>query len=588
MKTIKQAVVLLFLLVFAGVSVMAQQAVVPGTSNTRGVSFGFERNDYDFLLDPARMDMLGGPTLVLALDNAFSGFAEDNVGDGFRLAWANPELPFAPNLALNYFPAASTNTDPDEENTDTQFTNFTDAPPQYATITDDLGGRDDSANRRSGLFVHVGGTIADGLGLAAQVRIRRAVETNVEDTGLDSFSDTIAPNDTDLTTVGDRVIHDFPLVQRQEAGGVFADLELGLQLPTAPTRVVLSFQQQPGTDAADLVGSRTVETYDGGADATLIDTRVTTEYLGAWLVSNLRTTDATPVDRVVDMDTVFPAFVESSAVGLFGESQIELNELYTLDVSGGGSYRFAPEGVQSISRERDQTFDDGLGANSVLTDDVTTVRTTTLDSATDFDANVGGTLRKTRVLDPRVSVHMGIGLRGFLSQSSFSMSDSEVVTTLIDADDDQVYETAGVDTNQVVTRTGYSTSGETSIFTVALEAPAVFTYEPLPGLRFLAGIEMGLNYSSEVFIERESGDAGYTTQTIVDTLVPGNNVTDETIPGSDSLTFVATNRSSNFVPTSGATFGFTLDLNDQVTIDARATNAQVSFTTFNVAAIYRY
>lgn len=588
MKTIKRAVALLFLLTFAGAVALAQQAVVPGNSNTRDVSQGFERNDYDFLLDPARMDLLSGPTLFLALDNAFSGFAEDFVGDGFRLGWANPELPFAPNLALNYFPASSTAADPDEENTDTQFNNFTDAPPQYATITDSLGGRDSSANRRSGLFVHVGGTIADGIGLAAQVRIRRTVESILEDSGEDIFVDTIEPNDTDLSEIGDRIVHDFPLVYRQEAGGVFADLELGLQLPTAPTRVVVSLQLQPGIDSADLVGTRTVEAFDGGADAAILDTRDTTQYRGAWLVDNLRVTDATPVLAVVDMDTNFPAFFESTAIGLFGESQVELNPEYALDLSGGGSYRFAPEGIQSIRTLREETFDDSIIATPVLTDDVTTVTSSSLDSATILSANLGATLRKSRDLDARVSVHLGIGLSGSYEQSAFAMSETEVVTTLIDGDNDQLYETAGVDTNQVVTFSGYTTSGEQTIFIAELLAPVAFAYEPLPGLRFRAGIQMGLNYNRSVDVDRETGDPNYTTQTIVDALDAGNNVIDQTIPGSDSLTFVSTARSSNFVPTSSATFGFTLDLNDQVTIDARASSAQVSFGTFNVAAIYRY
>lgn len=558
----------------------------PGASNERMATQGYVTNELDWLISPTGVSRFAeSRALFFALDASAAQFGAGFVGNGFRAGWAGPLAGLTVSTVLNYVGDVDVAKEPAAENVTFDYDNYDQTTGQYATVTESVDASTGDTSSNHDLLVHLGFGLSEALGTNLQLYWERN-RAIVEETGYTIiYEDTAAPSDATLTERGTRTELSLDM-NEGSLSELSIEPEVGFQSGNFTTENAISFNLRNMFGPAQY--TRTVSTYDSlvGVDDAMLDQMEITQYAGQYYWNG-------GVFSGIAMDGNMP-YGKSMRIALDSRNFLEEILGGTLEIPLYALLTTYP-GDDQFSRATTTTvgYDDS-GATSVESSRTAVVTTTTLDSISDIYLSSGATLSKSKPAGESAEFHMGVDLGLAYSLESFTKSQSRSTRTQVDNDGDQAYTTAGTDIDTTYVESGYVFTERDSRVNIDVALPLAVSYTPVPALTFHAGTTTtgSMDLMRLTSLTEGIGTAGtpaYVYEQYTDNLDDANSYDQRVIDASENQGIPSDESSTSFFFSTSADFGFTLNLSEQLSVDAIATGTtRVGFEEFSVTAVYRY
>jgi hypothetical protein len=470
---------------------------------------------------------------------------------------------------------------------DLTYEDYDQATGEYATLTQTVNISSGDVSSNHDLLVHLGAGLGDGMGVNLQVywERNRAIVEMLD--YINDYENTGAPSDATMTSRRPRTATSVNM-DESDPGELRIEPEFGLQSGSFTTHNALSFTlfNMLGQDRFQETESR----YDlgFGTDDTVLDQEKITVTAGQYTWNG-----ANPNAAIV-MNTSIPTVNASLIMGLDSRNYLDGVLGGVLGIPFQASVTLYP-GDEQFSRETvtTVTYDDAVATPRETEREVVTT-TTSLDEALAMSFVSGAQLLKTIPAGETAAVHLGVDLDVSYWRETLQKSQARTTRTQVDGNTDGDYADAGTDVDTTYTESGYVITAQNGGFWVSMGLPLAVSYTPFPALTFYAGTTTSaqVNVTSSRSLEEGIGTAGapdFVYEQYTDNLEAANSYSQRVIDGSETNTLPdqATSTTTSF--SASADFGFTLDLSEQVTVDARATSSgSLGFEQFSVTAIYRY
>ena len=587
----KKSLFLILCILCLTVSAFAQEAIAPDGSNTNSISYGNSYNQYDYLLNPAFIGMLEGNTLFFALDNSGTQFgAAPTIGiEGFRAGWAvNDGL----GLMMDYRTWTNTdiaevggedtpdNAEDDYQNIELDYTGYDQATGRYATITEDVNQNLKNTTHDHELLFHSAFGLGDGMGAAAQLLFAiHSHDTHSLDY-TNTYSDTSAPTAATLTSKGDLTETVNTLLDNSE-NDIALDLEFGMNTDSFLTRIVL------GTDINNLRFSsnsytETTTVYNDGAgvDDTIRDEETVLSYTGQYYENG-------GPDSAIDMNTGDPSYLSTLGLGISADTEIAMDNDITVVIPFDVGYDFPLGTLNSVFTTTTIAYNDADANNAETGRTVTTI-TSTLDKGIDLYTQLGGGIKKVFKPSGNTAVTVTPLLIGSFGIEKDTRSRTETYAVQSDNNGDGDYADAGTDTDTVYSESGYEIQRTNIDSIISLNLPVSAEWKANDLMTFRAGYFMSMRYTIASTSSLITGGGGYIYEQYTDNLTEANTYAVRQKDGVSSESTPDSNFSGDFSFVSGGSFGASLDISDNFTLDMRATGSQVEIDAFTVMGIMKY
>ena len=190
----------IFIIIQAGFSV---GLINPGESDQSSSTMGFEKNRYDWLLDPVYFGKIEKSTIFFSLDSSAGQFGANTVGDGFRGGFAWIMNGFSPLFAVNYRTTAtsSAQSSDNNENTEYDYGSYDTATGRYATINE-IVNITTSANPYHRLMFHFGGRLDGPVSFDLQTYWYMDRENGNSSSHTDQYTNTASVSPASLSSKG--------------------------------------------------------------------------------------------------------------------------------------------------------------------------------------------------------------------------------------------------------------------------------------------------------------------------------------------------------------------------------------------------
>ena len=579
----KRLLVLFLVLGVTATATYSQEQIALTGSNQNQTTLGFEMNEYDYLINPLYLGMLSDPWLFFALDNDVNQLGANIVGDGFRVGWA-PGGTMTPVFLTNYRTSMFNldAADP-ENNVEITRTGYDTATGQYATITETVNEDIKRNEHVHDLVLHGGLSLSEELALVLQFGMALDFWSVQSVAYTNTYTNTAAISDASLTTRGNRTETVVNMRDNSE-NSYRMDVEAGLSLGDIMTRAVLGlgwYQPLSGRNTY----TQTVTQYNAGfgLDDTVRDQEFITNYTGQYYTPSGGVPTASFTMGAAGVD-----FAEYLAVGLDSETMLPLGDLGKLTIPFGVGMDIYPRELDAIQTNTIVTYDDSSDP-SVETSRNATTTTTTLVRTWDLMASTGAALSKSVKPAENTELHLGANLDFRFDSVNDTKTQTQVQRFQQDNDDDQAYATQGIDIDYTYTESGYEVQLSQQNYTVVLGVKTAVSYSPVPLLTFHAGASTGLSVQMTATSSLTTGGPGFVYEQYTDNLDPTNSYDQRQKNGSTNDSIPGASFSTDFVPSTGASFGFTLNFSEAFKIDARSVySGNVGFSEFSVLGMYSY
>ena len=571
------------ILISLGLIILAETAftvglIDPGASNKRLSTAGYEKNQYDWLIDPVDFSKIEKSTVFFSMDDYADQFGVNTAGYGFRGGFAWIMDGFSPLFAINYLTNASSTiqTNDNNENTEYDYGTFDTASGRYATI-DEIVDIATSRNPYHKLMVHFGGKLNGPLNFAIQTYWYMDRQSGDSTSYTDTYSNTAAVSDASLSSKGNLTETLYDLISNRD--NVLAlDLEAGLNIGNISSTIALGTELY-NLGTADDSYSQTVTSYNAGVDPTLMDQQTVTTYTGSYYYNGSPQAD-------FDMNTSTPNYIQRYAIALDTDTTIPLNESLQIEAPVYFDISLAP----ALSTVKNNTTIGYNDANDPISESTRTQTITTTNLTVNYDINwgIGSTLKKTWKPSENSAFYTGAGVDFAMRLYSDTRNRTKQTQTQVDNNADGAYTTAGTDVDTTYTESGWEIQTRENDYTIILGLPIGISYSPVKSLTFHAGTVTSMSVSLTNSSSLETGDANYIYETYTDNLTAANSYAQRQKNNSNNTSTPSSEFTSDFNFSTSGSFGFTLAISDGFTIDALATTDSMSFNRFSLMAIYSY
>jgi hypothetical protein len=565
----KKLTFLIFVLALVATSVFADDLIDLGRSNQAYATMGFERNEYDWLLNPIYVDRIGETSFFFALDGNGPQFGAASMGDGFRGAFALVNDGFSPVGAVNFRTTSTSATEKGEDNIELTYGSYDIATGRYATIDEAVTIASNDMPYYT-LALHFG-MLGSGTNFAAQARwvMDRAVGSSQSYT--DNYTNTSAPSAATLATKGNQTATTYDLIDG--ANAIIIEPEIGLSFGAVQSRIAIGAAWHNPGSATDQ-WMQTVTSYSAGADPTASDTDTITSRSGSY-------TGAAATPRF-NMNTTAPTNPERIGLNLHTETVLPLSENIELEVPAYVNYGLYAFPLSTINKTETVNYDDSAATQSEIGRTSTTT-TTTLSKVTDFSFGTGATVRTSVSPSDNTRLHFGAGLAVDGDLYGDTRTSAQATANIVDANADGTRE---VDT--LTTLSGWEIQNNSFSTAISLSVPISASYSPVKPLTFHAGATTSFRVNLASSNSLQTGDNGYMYEMYTDNITAANSyAATQQIDGSSNSNLPSKNFSSQFTFSAAGSFGFTLDFSDNFRIDALATTgSSVAIDQFTVSGTY--
>jgi hypothetical protein len=315
----------------------------------------------------------------------------------------------------------------------------------------------------------------------------------------------------------------------------------------------------------------------GGIDNTVMDSQTITTQSGAYYYNGA-------VLPRFQMNTNSPVVPSSIQLTLDTSSTLELSDGLRLDIPLGAGMSLYPD-QSTVNQTTNISYNDAV-SNTPETNRSTTTVTTQLAVGSDIDANAGAILRKD--LDPadNVAFHLGAGLYLMMNIYQDSRTQTQTTRTQWDNNTDGDYADAGEDVDTVYSESGYSIQQSSGTYTGVLMIPLSVSWKPFPKLTFHAGTTTSMSVAITTSDTITEGNAAFIYESFTDNLESNNSYTQRLKDGTNNASTPNRMMNTNFGFSTAGSFGFTLQLTDNLSIDALAQANSLAFGTFSLTGVY--
>jgi len=537
---------------------------------------GFEKNEYDWLINPIDFTRLTSKTLFFSLDSLGSQLSSNSTGDGIRAGFAFGGA-MRPVALVNYYTQDQGQIiDPD--NTDPlTFTNFDPVNNYYATVTRSVNITSLNNHNIHRVMLHSGLALNSNLGLALQVSMVINNWDIATKSFTDTYSNTNAPTESALTSKGN-LTETTTQLRSYENNTLAFELEAGLNMGNFTSRFGLggSINNQFGPQQSQ----QTVTGYSGGLNPVIRDSATITANSGQYYYNG------SSVQSCFDMDSNDPSYIQNTTLNATADNTLSLGSSLFLDIPAGFQYNIYPA-LTTQNSLTTITYSDAAAANPETARSIVST-TTTLINNRDIRFNAGLGIRKTFSPVTGVNLHLGGSLLCNMAFINDTRTRARSTTNQIDGNADQQYTTAGSDTSTVYTESGYEMLRNKTTTNFLLTLPIGISYAPTRQLTFNAGTKTILSGGFTMLNGLTTGDANYPYETFTDNLVPANSYTITLKSGTNSASNTSNSLTSNFNLIVSGHFGATLKLAENFKIDALGQMDFASFYAFSLFGIYTF
>ncbi len=554
-------------------------------SNRYQATQGNEMSAYDWLTNPAYYDLLVRSSIFFSLDGTGTQFANiDNgiIQNGFRGGYAHIMPSFSPLVALSYKTSFDRDSQTNDDNIEYTYTGYDVTTGKYNSIIESANITELSSSPYHRLAVHLGAKLDGALQLALQTWWNMDRSTQITRDYTNTYSNTAAPTDSTLTSKGALTESSMDLVDGDLSGSVLGfEPEVGLLLGILRSKIAVGFGLFNRISDKDLY-RQTVTNYVGGIDDTIMDSQTVTTQAGAYYYDP---TTSTVLPRF-QMNLNAPVVPSYTQLGLDTSSTLDLSNNLRLEIPVGFGFSLYPQ--QSTTNSTTT-----IGYNDAVSDTPETNRSTTnvttdLAVSSDFDANAGVTLRTDLEPTENAAFHLGVGLSFMMNLYQDSRSQTRTTHIQWDNNADGDYADAGTDVDTVYTESGYTIQQSSGKYSVTLTVPLAVSWRPIPKLAFHAGTNTSMDISYTSGNSLTEGDAAYIYEAFTDNLDETNSYTERLKDGSNNMSVPSRMVTTDFGFTSSGTFGFTLDLTPNLSIDALAQASYLAFDAFSLTGVYSF
>ena len=580
----KRLLVVFLVLAVAATAAYSQEQIALAGSNQNQTTRGFEMNEYDYLINPLYVGMLSDPWLFFALDDAVNQLGANIVGNGFRVGWALGGA-MTPVFLTNYRTSINLDAADPADNVEITRTGYDTASGQYATITETVTEDVKRDEQIHDLVLHGGLSLSEELALVFQFGMALDFWSVESVAYTNTYTNTAAVSDAALTTRGNRT--DTIVNMRDDSENSYRmDVEAGLTLGDIMTRAVLGFGWYQPLSAGNTY-TQTVTVYNdgGGLDDTVRDEETITTYEGQYYTVNGGVPNASFTMGAAGAD-----FAEYYAVGLDSDTMLPLGDLGELTIPFGVGMDIYPGELDAVYTDTTVTYDDSADPSLEASRDTTTT-TTTLVRTLDLAVDTGAAFAKSVMPAENTELHLGANLDLGFDSVNDSKTQTQVQRFQQDNDDDQAYTTQGIDVDYTYAQSGYEVQLSQQNYTVGIGVDTAVSYSPVPLLTFHAGASTGLSVQMTATSSLTTGDAGagFVYEQYTDNLDTANSYDQRQKDGSTNDSVPDASFETEFVPSTGASFGFTLNFSEDFKVDARSVySGNVGFSEFSVLGMYSY
>ncbi|MDC7225404.1 MAG: hypothetical protein PQJ61_01420 [Spirochaetales bacterium] len=579
----KKSLSLISIILLCTSALFAQESITPEGSNTFQSSNGTVRNAYDYLLDPAYVDMMEGETLFFALDNSGDQFGTDYF-NGFRAGWAVDEnLGFIINYRTDSYMIDKNLGDGTDstENITYDYTGYDQATGQYTTITETVNDELEDNNIEHSLFFHTIYNLGDGMGIAVQTLADVDFYNYKNLAYTDTYSNTASPTDATLTTRGDQTETIDSLLDN-DRNIIALDVEFGMDSDDFLTRVVLGLEANNIRFSSSAHTVTVTDFNDGaGVDNTIRDDETITSYTGQYY-----TTDGTSANASFGMNSSTPLYLSTIGAGIGSDTEIPMDG-FTLVIPGDIGFDFPMGKLQTVASTTTVTYDDA-DADNIETSRSVDTDTTTLDMGLDMYARTGAGIKKIFTPAENVIVTAIPGLYASVDVYNDTRTRTTTALTQVDGDGDGAYTTVSSDTDTEYTQSGYEYKTSRLTTNISFQLPVGLEWKANELMSFRAGYDMSLTVSMVGLSTLQTGNSAYTYEQYTDNLDSANSYDLRRIDGSNDDSIATTTFTTDFGFSATGMFGASLDISENFTVDLMATGSTVEIDAFTVMGIMKY